>query len=386
MFDPYDALLILSHLIRGKLKATTKSSTEESNRSTEPQPCPVHSFQSIAAALKHVKDNTVIEHDKLVNYERELLRAAQLIHHMNGRKMKVMVEGVNLDSVEDMMSFITTVISNLEGVLGVDTREILTHELKDSHISEVLYYRSAFGALEYPRVSYIPSFSIRGKSYMTDGKKIASRGSFFTLRAIQMIAVEELRYHVAQESWCLCAKHPTGHHFLVTNFMIPGNPPVQVVAVFCATKEAHSVLASNSGEVCASGERAAALTLLKTFWDSAANASDAENNFCDERCKLIPSIEEGGWAIKMAVGQKPVLLGKKIHQAYHRGSNYLEIDIDISSSTIASNILGMVRGVSKDMVVDLGITIQGESEEELPEVMLCQARFDHIDMQAALSI
>ncbi len=123
---------------------------------------------------------------------------------------------------------------------------------------------------------------------------------------------------------------------------IPGNPPVQVVAVFCATKEAHSVLASNSGEVCASGERAAALTLLKTFWDSAANASDAENNFCDERCKLIPSIEEGGWAIKMAVGQKPVLLGKKIHQAYHRGSNYLEIDIDISSSTIASNILGMV--------------------------------------------
>jgi hypothetical protein len=117
---------------------------------------------------------------------------------------------------------------------------------------------------------------------------------------------------------------------------------VQVVAVFCATKEAHSVLSSNSGEVHASGERAAALTLLKTFWDSAAHATDVENNFCDERCKLIPSIEEGGWAIKMAVGQKPVLLGKKIHQAYHRGPNYLEIDIDISSSTIASNILGMV--------------------------------------------
>ena len=42
--------------------------------------------------------------------------------------------------------------------------------------------------------------------------------------------------------------------------------------------------------------------------------------------------------------------------------------------------------MSKDMVVDLGITIQGESEEELPEVMLCQTRFDHIDMQVALPI
>jgi hypothetical protein len=119
-----------------------------------------------------VKDHVVIGHDRLVNYEREILRAAQLIHHMNGRKMKVMVEGVNLDSVEDMMSFITITISNLEGILGVDTREILSHELKDSHISEVLYYRSAFGALEYPRVSYIPSFSIRGKNYMSDGKKV----------------------------------------------------------------------------------------------------------------------------------------------------------------------------------------------------------------------
>lgn len=38
------------------------------------------------------------------------------------------------------------------------------------------------------------------------------------------------------------------------------------------------------------------------------------------------------------------------------------------------------------MVVDLGITIQGESEEELPEVILCQARFDHVDLEAATLI
>jgi len=29
---------------------------------------------------------------------------------------------------------------------------------------------------------------------------------------------------------------------------------------------------------------------------------------------------------------------------------------------------GQVRGVSKHLVVDIGLTIQGEEEEELPEV------------------
>lgn len=35
------------------------------------------------------------------------------------------------------------------------------------------------------------------------------------------------------------------------------------------------------------------------------------------------------------------------------------------------------------MVVDLGFTLEGETEEELPEVILCQARFDHVDLEAA---
>lgn len=35
------------------------------------------------------------------------------------------------------------------------------------------------------------------------------------------------------------------------------------------------------------------------------------------------------------------------------------------------------------MVVDLGITVQGETEDELPEVILCQARFDHVDLESA---
>lgn len=39
--------------------------------------------------------------------------------------------------------------------------------------------------------------------------------------------------------------------------------------------------------------------------------------------------------------------------------------------------------MSKSMVVDVGITIQGESAEELPERVLCHARYDRVDMRSA---
>jgi len=44
----------------------------------------------------------------------------------------------------------------------------------------------------------------------------------------------------------------------------------------------------------------------------------------------------------MAVGTKPALIGQKVNQTYYRGNGYLEIDIDMRVSAVASSILGMV--------------------------------------------
>eukprot|EP01031_Cornospumella_fuschlensis_P002844 gene2844-3558_t len=46
----------------------------------------------------------------------------------------------------------------------------------------------------------------------------------------------------------------------------------------------------------------------------------------------------------------------------------------------------MVRGVSKSMVVDLGVCVQGEDEEELPEVIMCQTRFNRVDLESAVPV
>ena len=35
------------------------------------------------------------------------------------------------------------------------------------------------------------------------------------------------------------------------------------------------------------------------------------------------------------------------------------------------------------MVIEIGITLEGVSDEELPEQMLCCARFNHLDLKAA---
>jgi hypothetical protein len=60
--------------------------------------------------------------------------------------------------------------------------------------------------------------------------------------------------------------------------------------------------------------------------------------------KLFPRLCKSSWAIQAAVGKKPALIGnKKLELTYTRGEGYLEIDIDLSSSSIAAGILGMVR-------------------------------------------
>jgi hypothetical protein len=74
---------------------------------------------------------------------------------------------------------------------------------------------------------------------------------------------------------------------------------------------------------------------LQKFWS-------LDKAYCDSRLKMIPSVVEGNWAIKMAVGHKPAITGTRLEQQYFRGKNYFEIDINIASSPVANRILAMV--------------------------------------------
>ena len=154
--------------------------------------------------------------------------------------------------------------------------------------------------------------------------------------------------------------------------------------------------------------------------------------------KMIPKISEGSWLTKKAVGETPVIIGRKLETVYHRcgvhvrefasacacaeirkclgeaarqllclltahtythahahtrarvhtythacarahahvfrGPGYLEIDVDVSSDPIARRITGMCIGVVSTLVVDLAFLFEGHTEDELPEALLVRAR------------
>ena len=89
-------------------------------------------------------------------------------------------------------------------------------------------------------VSYDPvSFSLRGKNYLKDGKKvilpkqfnlmyfekIKSSSPLFLLRGIQVVQKSELSFHVAQEKWCGLPRHSDqSNEWLVVNYMVSITP------------------------------------------------------------------------------------------------------------------------------------------------------------------
>lgn len=95
------------------------------------------------------------------------------------------------------------------------------------------------------------------------------------------------------------------------------------------------------------------------------------SDFKNQRFKLSCNILEGPWVVRSSVPNVPVMLGQKVVLRYFRGQGYCEIDVHIASSSIALRTVGTARGYAKNFINEIGIWLQGESEDELPERMLC---------------
>ena len=214
------------------------------------------------------------------------------------------------------------------------------------------------------------TFNLRGFHYMTNKTKVSSAPSIFKLIAIDVFDTGPPQRHICN--------HPKNRVFLaaqrgdptwvfVMNIMIPGTPNLSFVAYW-------------------EGDRAMieADTPFGRIARPFFNGSDDE--FRNNRFKLIPKVVEGNFLIKQAVKDTPTLLGNKLDQYYYKGDNYFELDVDVGSSTIARNITGLAASYSKNIIVDMACCLQGNEESELPEVLMGACTVDHLDTSLAVKL
>lgn len=64
-----------------------------------------------------------------------------------------------------------------------------------------------------------------------------------------------------------------------------------------------------------------------------------------------------------------------------------QVDIDVSSDRFADKITRLVRdAMASSVCLDLAVTIEGRSKEELPERILAAVRCDHIDFSRSVRL
>lgn len=112
-----------------------------------------------------------------------------------------------------------------------------------------------------------------------------------------------------------------------------------------------------------------------------------DDSFRNQRFKIVNRIVKGPLIVKKAVGNySACLLGKALTCNYHRGSNYLEIDVDIGSSALASAICRLALHYVTCITIDIGFLVEAVTEDELPERLIGAVRVSQIEMAAAVVV
>ncbi|PSS24066.1 Protein ENHANCED DISEASE RESISTANCE like [Actinidia chinensis var. chinensis] len=104
----------------------------------------------------------------------------------------------------------------------------------------------------------------------------------------------------------------------------------------------------------------------------------------NSRLKLIANIVNGPWIVKKAVGEQAIcVIGRALTCKYCVAENFMEVDIDIGSSMVASAIVHLAFGYLTTLTVDLAFLIESQTESELPERILGAVRFSELNTAAA---
>ncbi|KAL5543161.1 hypothetical protein UlMin_010871 [Ulmus minor] len=112
-----------------------------------------------------------------------------------------------------------------------------------------------------------------------------------------------------------------------------------------------------------------------------------DDGYRNSRLKLIANIVKGPWIVRKAVGEQAIcIIGRALSCKYCVADNFLEVDVDIGSSMVASAIVHLAFGYITTLTVDLAFLIESQTESELPERLLGAVRFSELNPDSARPI
>ncbi|KAH0453361.1 hypothetical protein IEQ34_017685 [Dendrobium chrysotoxum] len=203
------------------------------------------------------------------------------------------------------------------------------------------------------------NFKVRSKTFCYDKTKIPAGKPFMKLVAVDWFKDVKRMDHVARRQGCAVqAASEKALFTLVVNVQVPGSTHYSMVFYFVS-----KTLVSGS--------------LLQHF-------VDGDDEFRNSRFKLIHSVPMGSLLVRVIVGSTPCLVGKAVDCTYIRGPKYLEIDIDLGSSTVANKFLKRAFRVINTLVVDMAFLIQANTYEELPERLIGAVRVSRLELSSAI--
>ncbi|XP_051120142.1 protein ENHANCED DISEASE RESISTANCE 2-like [Andrographis paniculata] len=207
------------------------------------------------------------------------------------------------------------------------------------------------------------AFLVRGKNYLEDRLKIKATGTLMQFVAADWLKSDKREDDISGRDGGIiqkCAQRGGPEFFFVINIQVPGTSTYSLVLYY--------MLKSPLEET----------PLLERF-------VNGDDGFRNSRFKLIPYISKGSWIVKQSVGRKACLIGQALEINYFRGKNYIELGVDIGSSTVARGVVSLVLGYLGNLVIEMAFLIQGNSPEELPEFLLGTCRLNHLDATKSIS-
>lgn len=202
-------------------------------------------------------------------------------------------------------------------------------------------------------------WKIRGPNYLKDRKKIDAGDAKMELVCADVFSTEKsVRNYAEWKNGAIQKLREQGDErfFLCVNWM-------------CGPEALAIVFAFPEGTDEKSGGK-----MITKFVNE---MSDEERN---KRWKVIPCCIDGPWLVKKAVGTVPAIIGTKLTTTYVQGKDYLEIVCDVFSSYAARQILGVIKGASKKVCIDLAFVVEAQEEAELPEEVVGQFTIFRPDM------